>query len=194
MKWIELNIFLNDYRKFNEVLRDVVKPCIQTLYDGKTLFSWHYFREHHLCWRILAEESVLNSLKDKLDKELLELEASSPDVYKEHFYGAFCEKGKEYNGEADNYGDKVWCECYKLWEAGSNLALKLCTETPQEPIGYHAIRGMHLLLNPMGLTRFQEGLLHLDQARGFIKEESGYFDIFVELSKQASELLRRLKP
>jgi hypothetical protein len=150
-KWIELNVYLSDDGKFNQVLNDLVKPVIKRLYDNGKLLSWHYFREPHLCWRIFGEEWFIEGVKEELDTQLGILEKENPEIYKNHFFGAFCEAGKNYAGEAELYGSNAWQLCYKRWEAGSNLALLLCTQDTEKSIPFHYTRDIHLMENQLGL-------------------------------------------
>ncbi len=193
MKWIELIVELAEDSDFNRLLRSLVKPYIADLYTNHVQFSWHFFREPSLCWRFYADDNVIDSICEELSSKLELMEGGEPIITK-YYFGAFLEEGKVYNGESDYYGKEAWEASYKLWEAGSNLALVLL-DNPTKPISFHAVRSMHLMQNQLGLTRFQEGLLHLNQASGFIKEGgASYFDLFEKLYGVSQEILVRVQP
>jgi hypothetical protein len=151
IKWVELNIILTDYTKFNDVLKKLVVPYINKFKETGKLLSWHFFREPHLCWRILSDALSINDFKLNIDKLLNVLEKEKPEIYKNHYYGAFCQEGKEYIDESELYGKDAMGLCYKRWESGSDLALLLCTANPEKTIPFHYTRDIHLFENQLGL-------------------------------------------
>jgi len=150
MKWIELTVILKDYSRFNEMLKILVKPYIEELYDNNIIFNWHYFREPSLCWRIYANDLAIDAIKLELNIKMNQLEIDYPDLFEKHYFGAFLKKGVEYIGEANFYGKDAWELCYKRWEAGSNLALMLCTTVSEKDSKFHYKRDFHLFENQLG--------------------------------------------
>jgi hypothetical protein len=149
-KWLELNIVLTDESKFNQVLKELVAPYIKRLYKASTFKTWHYFREPNLRWRICGEEYCINFAKKMLDELLSKYERTKPKIYKSHFFGEHGVIGKEYHGEQELYGNDAWELCYKRWEAGSNLALLLCTSTQDKSLPFYYTRDIHLFENQLG--------------------------------------------
>lgn len=188
-KWIEINIYLTknlDTPTFKSALVKL-KPFIQELYDNKVNFSWHFFREPYICLRFYAENDVVNKIQNDLDKYLYKLEENNPKIFKGHEYRP------EYNGEVKYYGKDAWEAQYKLWEAGSNLALANL-DSAEHPNTFHMVRVMHLVGNQFGMTRFQEGLLHLDMAIYFIKEAKLYNKVAEDLKQSQREILSDVRP
>jgi hypothetical protein len=162
-KWIELNVIPTDDSRIDVILSGLVKAYISRLSGSGTRFHWHFFREPDLRWRILASSGAVDTIKAELHASLTTLEKTEPQTYSRHFFGAHGVPNKEYPGEEDSYGD-AWELCYKRWEAGSNLALMLCTTRSGERRDFHARRDMHLILNQLGYTRLQEAQLHRVEA------------------------------
>lgn len=151
MKWLECNIYLKDYSRTNEALNEAVKPFVKFYYTYKKKFNWHFFREPQICWRLfVANEFVVKDIRNDIHKCLKRLEDTKPDLYDYHIFGAFAQSGNEYRGEENFYGKDAWELCYKRWEAGSNLALLLCTSEPEKPLPFHYIRDIHLFENQLG--------------------------------------------
>lgn len=150
-KWLELTIILNDYNRTNEVLATIIKPYIAQLYSNGVKFSWHYFREPSICLRVYSVDDYIKTIKKELHNILVGCEKEHPELYDRHYYGAFLEEGREYIGESILYGEDAWELCYKRWEAGSNLALMLCTSDATKAIPFHYTRDIHLFENQLGL-------------------------------------------
>jgi hypothetical protein len=181
MKWIEITVELQDDSKFNEMLKIFVKPFIYELYINDIKFSWHFFREPELRLRILSEVPQL--IKFDLDNNLRGLEQSRSDIFKTHYFSCHGEKDKEYNGEQELYGEKAWELCYKRWEAGSNLALELCTTEPEKSLPFHYTRDIHLFENQLGFGWSDEITMCLKWVRILMNCDKGY-ELFMENMKE----------
>ena len=192
-KWLELVITPNDFSKINRILSDLVKPYIDRLYKDKIHFSWHFFREPELRWRISSLDEKIESIKIELDTKLTELERIEPKIYLKHFFGNHGEPNSCYHGEQEFYGE-VWDLCYKRWEAGSNLALMLCTSNTSKSIDFYTDRDMHLILNQLGYERpYDEALMHLEQASKYVKESIQENPLLDDISSELSTLISRFK-
>lgn len=158
-KWIECNILLKNksMETFNEALGKYIKPYLDNLRSRGKLVSWHFFREPHICFRILTHEKYAEDIKQELHMILYYEETIESSIIKSHYYGKHSQQNEEYDGEKDCYGD-VWELCYKRWEYGSEIALALCTSgqsrdmgfsptTTNKDVGFHACRDLHLFLN-----------------------------------------------
>ena len=163
-KWILVNIHLKSYNKTNDVLREFVAPYVTELKEHHAFDSWHFFREPAIRLRFFGEEKDIEDIKKGLDSKLSELEQSQSDLYDKHVFGAYEEEGKVYEGEAEYYGENAWPLVYKLWEAGSELTLKLYYTTPEKPIKLHADRHVHLILNQLGFIKCKEIMFYCDGA------------------------------
>jgi hypothetical protein len=188
MKWLECNIYLKDYNRTNEVLKDFVKPYIKELYDNEVEFTWHYFREPQICLRIGAYVEAVKLITVELCDRLHQLEGQS-DLYDYHIFGAFAQEGKEYIGEADFYGEDVWELCYKRWEAGSNLALQLITVEPIKSIPFHYTRDIHLFENQLGLEYSDAITIYLKWIQKLMEcdkdfDYSKYLPVLQKISKE----------
>jgi hypothetical protein len=150
MKWLELNVFLTDDTQFNQVLANFVKPFIDDKYYQLNRETWHYFREPQLCLRVGGYGGTIERSITYLDERLNKLEKIQSNIYKSHLFGAFGVKDKQYIGEEELYGTDAWELCYKRWEAGSNLALQLCTDNPTKSLPFHYTRDIHLFENQLG--------------------------------------------
>jgi hypothetical protein len=155
MKWFEITVILTDNTKFNDVLKFFVKPLVSRMYEKEIDFSWHFFREPELRLRFLLRPLISEIMSANMDKQLVNLEASCPEVIHQHYFSCHGEKDKIYTGEESFYGKEAWQLCYKRWEAGSNLALLLCTTTTSKEIPFHYIRDIHLFENQLGLEKEQ---------------------------------------
>ncbi len=155
-KWIELNIFLKDYSRTNDVLYKTISPYIKELYDRNLKFNWHFFREPEIRLRIFANSEEIERIKVELDTNLTNLEKLEDALYCKHLFGCHGKEGGEYNGEEEFYGKDAWELCYKRWEIGSNLALLLCAESMGKSLPFYATRDIHLFLNQLGLEPSDE--------------------------------------
>jgi hypothetical protein len=137
-------------------------------------FSWHFFRELDLCLRFYGDDNLIDALKVEANDKLFGLEKSNPDLFKEHYYGAFLVKDKEYNGEEELYGKDAWELCYKRWETGSNLALLLCTTDATKSIPFHYTRDIHLLENQLGLELPDAITIYLKWIKRLMESDESY--------------------
>jgi hypothetical protein len=160
--WLELNVQVQD-DKFNDLLKSFVKPLITKLYIENILTSWHFFREPQLCLRLRINKADENYVKDIIKGYLKD----SNDWY----YGAFCEKDKEYINEEPLYGKDAMELCYKRWESGANLALQLCTNIPEKSIPFHYTRDIHLLENQLGFDYSDAIIMYLKWTRKLMECE-----------------------
>jgi hypothetical protein len=189
MKWVEVTVELQNYEKFNEALKIFVKPLVKKLYSFYKIESWNFFREPELRLRILARYPETDTIKFDVDKTLKYAEKVCSDIFKNHYFSCHGEKGKEYNGEQELYGEKAWELCYKRWEAGSNLALELCTTEPEKSLPFHYTRDIHLFENQLGFELSDAITIYLKWVRTLMNCDESYKqynDKILELIKETS--------
>ena len=160
-KWLEIDIYLWNYKRTTlEVLQTYIFPLIYVLRQDNLFESWHYFLEPEIRLRFLCDIGIARNLEKEVEETLTIWERKRWDIFAGHIWGSHGKEGKEYKGEADFYGFEVWEQCYKCWEAGADLALQLHSHLPERPILFHARRQVHLTLNQLGFSRFQETRFH----------------------------------
>lgn len=104
-KWVEVDIYLSDYRRTNEVITETVKELVQAFKDKGWIESWHFFREPQIRLRFYGEENNIAKVKEEIDTKLKEMESTKGELYSCHVFGSHGQRGKEYTGEADFWQD-----------------------------------------------------------------------------------------
>lgn len=99
------------------------------------------------------------------------LEEEKPELYLGHCFGRHGECGKDYEGEADDWGTEAWEHGIKFLNLGSEVALALIknqeklekSEEYKQPIDFYADRYIHCFLNNI-FDPFKEISFYLNQA------------------------------
>jgi hypothetical protein len=108
--------------------------------------------------RFFGEESAIATLRNDLDAKFVSLENEFPDLYLGHCFGRHGDCGKEYDGEAEDWGAEGWKLGIDMLRFASDTALKLIedrdklgrTEDYRKDINFYADRYVHLFLNMIG--------------------------------------------
>ena len=149
-KWVEVDIYLNDYSQSNKVIAETVKELVEDFKNKDWVKSWHFFREPQIRLRFFGEEENVKEMKGLINEKLNEKESTESDLYSQHVFGSHGRENEEYSGEADFWQDD-WSLAMKLWETNSEFAMKLISEGATKPLDIHGERHVHLLLNQLGL-------------------------------------------
>jgi len=121
LKWIEVNIKCTPEISDDEYLTKYVLTILNKC--RSKCESWHFLWEgkpwpNTLMLRFFGDDEKIDDIKEILEEEL-------KDVC--HCYGEHgdCGEDKEYKGEADVWGTKIWERGIKFMEFGSDFALEL---------------------------------------------------------------------
>jgi hypothetical protein len=166
--WIEVNIPAADEDERTRLLLEVVDPLVHDEL-GDHVRTWFYFWEPALRLRIRwFDPSEAEEWRAELARFLDEAKA---DGRLEDWYEAnHGNRGEQYRGEADFYGDEVWELTANDWMSGSELALAIVRLEAHggltKPRDFHWKRRVHLFSNQLWLP---EIALCLEQARGYLR-------------------------
>ncbi len=187
MGWTEFNI--TPAVDCDQFLADVIQPYLAGYHD---IWSWHFFWEPEENWEpglnieedntVLRFRILTSPLNDGEPRQAMveRLRTAIHDkTVKDYYEGAHGKRGGTYDGEAQTYGDAAWEATYKLWEAASQLALKLavCAHHGELelPRSYHWKRTAHLTANQLGLPdvrmSLEQGHRYLQVKRTILGEE-----------------------
>jgi hypothetical protein len=171
--WIEVNIPAADEDECTRLLLEVVDPLVHREFRGH-IRTWFYFWEPELRLRIRWSDP---GQAEKSRAELARFldEAKAEGRLEEWYEANHGNRGEQYRGEADFYGDEVWELTANDWMSGSELALAIvrleAAGALTKPRDFHWKRRVHLFSNQLLLP---EIALCLEQARGYlrVKEEA----------------------
>jgi hypothetical protein len=162
--WLEVNVRPRGERD-ERLLLDVVAPIVRGPLADE-VETWFFFWEPELRlrvrWRRAASagsaEAALKAHLDALGVEWWE--------------GAHGERGRRYEGEAEDYGTEVWQLVQKDWMSASRLALAFAELEPAGRLTrtreYHWSRRVHLFSNQVFGDWPSEVRLCLAQARWYL--------------------------
>lgn len=177
MKWIEINVCVNVYQAMYDALIRLVDPLASEFKamarDGCT---WHYLWENQpwpltLRVRFYCDDDVIEKVARRFEELHSSLAASQPPLLCGFCYGRHGECGKEYSGEADEYGPKGWELVSRMLNFGSEVALELIKAEGdglmgggdfKKPLEVYVDRYVHLFLDQMA-ARIDELRFCLDQ-------------------------------
>lgn len=178
LKWIEVNIKCPSESSKDEYLTTHVKQILDE-YRAK-VESWHFLWEGKpypftLRLRFYSDDETISNLHGFLEKKL----TSIPYCYGEH---GDCREGKEYRGEAGDWGSKGWEKGVSFLEFGAEFALELIANKNRlgssneyrKDIHSYADRYTHLFLNQISSLldeadfNLQEGVFRYARQKGKI--------------------------
>lgn len=159
MRWVEANIGVTgNVDAMHEVLLDFVIPFVGKMRNKFT--SWHFLWESKpwsitLRLRFYGEEDIVEKIKQEIENKLNELEKNRPELYLGHCFGSHGDCGKDYEGEAAEWGTEAWNLGIKFLNLGSEVALTLLknkgklgsSEEYKKSIEFYADRFVHCFLN-----------------------------------------------
>jgi len=166
--WIEVNIPAADEDERTRLLLEVVDPLVHDELRDQVR-TWFYFWDPELRLRIRWSDP---GQAEKSRAELARfLDNARADGRLEDWYEAnHGNRGEQYRGEADFYGDEVWELTANDWMSGSELALAIVRLEAEgaltKPRDFHWKRRVHLFSNQLWLP---EIALCLEQARGYLR-------------------------
>jgi len=67
-KWIEVDIYLRDYSRTNEVICSFIRPFVERCKTKHGTKSWHFFREPQIRLRFFGEEETISSIRNELSR------------------------------------------------------------------------------------------------------------------------------
>ena len=179
MTWIEYNITPSVPK--DEFLATVIAPFL----TENPPESWHFFWEPGENWKPgkkIKDRNVVMRLRllgsDDLQEEFrCFLAVEGAGAVRTYYEGAHGERGKEYKGEAQQYGPKAWPVTYKYWQAISELALQLAVLAYngdlELPRSYHWKRLAHLSANQMCLPDIR---MNLEQGHRYLQVKQTMLD------------------
>jgi len=152
--WIEANIFVNEGKQ-REVLLGFIKPLVQRLRSEFNIAAYHFLHQpnNRIQFRVLTTPDKVEKIKELID-DAKKLEQVRDVKYPE----------TPYPGERQNFGEDGWNSTYRLWEAGSDLALDLMDENIRKGPRFDLKSFVHYLLNQTGLNWMQEANFHISAA------------------------------
>ena len=169
-----MNIPAADDGERTRLLLEVVDPLVHDEL-GDHVRTWFYFWEPELRLRIQwSDPGQTEWSRAELTRSL---DKAKADGRLEDWYEAnHGNRGEQYRGEADFYGNEVWELTANDWMSGSELALAIVRLEAEgaltKPRDFHWKRRVHLFSNQLWLP---EIALCLEQARGYLRmtEEAG---------------------
>jgi len=169
-----VNIPAADDGERTRLLLEVVDPLVHDEL-GDHVRTWFYFWEPELRLRIQwSDPGQTEWSRAELTRSL---DKAKADGRLEDWYEAnHGNRGEQYRGEADFYGNEVWELTANDWMSGSELALAIVRLEAEgaltKPRDFHWKRRVHLFSNQLWLP---EIALCLEQARGYLRmtDESG---------------------
>jgi len=173
-KWIEVNIHLEHGCRMDQILLGPIKNIINEIVKEYDVKSWHYLREScpllrvpEIRLRFYASAEKMPDIKKALEGLLTDVSIPEP-----HF-GAHGKPGEEYKGEVDGFKERGWPIMMKLLQNGSETALEFLRGEPrgnsEKPWEFYVIRGMHLILNQIGI---QETIVPLTNGKWYVGIEA----------------------
>lgn len=165
MKWVEVNIGVKeDICAMRKVLLDFVAPFVDEM--RSKFMSWHFLWEGKpwpevyrrgvtLRLRFYGKDELIEGIRSEIEGRLKELEKNNPELYLGHCFGRHGECGKDYEGEAAEWGTEAWKLGVKFLNMGSEVALTLLknkdklgrSEEYKKSLEYYADRYVHCFLN-----------------------------------------------
>ena len=168
--WTEVNL-VSTPPLDEALLVELIDPIVHEDFANE-ITTWFFFWEPQLRLRIRWRDPEHAAVHRRRLGTLL-------DAWKENgrlddwYEAAHGEKGEQYVGEADNYGEEIWPSLQADWMSGSELTLAIIKNDRAgrltKPREYHWQRRVHLLTNQLLQTWEAEIEMSLRQALAYTK-------------------------
>jgi len=192
--WIEINMS-TDVAVQDEILLDVLRPHLRQLDRHGELVTYHFFREPEIRFRERLKTARARAKELKTISRIADSLVRRKLVSEWHF-GNHGEKGTDYTGEEDRYGENGWKVAQEYFRNGSETALNLLElkrrsrlesplwakglgnpweggsrnpwkEREEDPLLYHWSRFVHLFSNQLGFNMEKEADLCAKQSQRY---------------------------
>ena len=153
LKWIEVNVRHPDRISRIDFLIETIKPLVLEVQNKFMVQSWHFLWEEvpypsTLRLRFLVENEEYSSLKSLIEDGITDFD---------YCFGSNGNCGKEYGGEASEWGIKGWERGIEFLQYGSEFAMELMEKKESLGLGneykksgyFFADCYVHLFLNQL---------------------------------------------
>jgi len=192
--WVEVNLnaALSDQ---DAILLDVLRPHVEVMKRSGSLFTWHYFREPEIRFRVRLRTRGAKERESAVIREIARTLQKDGLVSEWHF-GNHGVEGEAYEGEEERYGKNGWRVAQEYFRNGSETALELLElkrgarlesplwarglgnpweggdrnpwrEREEDPLLYHWSRFVHLFTNQLGFDMEREAELCSKQSERY---------------------------